>query len=89
MLTSLISREDGIFLDSIQLPRKHPLVGQRFGDAITNYFEDGRVLAVLPMSQRKRLENECDDFRTHFVMCPQRQPVILAAGDVVILLRHA
>lgn len=89
MLTSLISREDGIFLDSIQLPRKHPLVGQRFSDAITNYFEDGRVLAVLPTSQRKRLENECDDFRTHFVMCPSRQPIFLAAGDVLILLRHA
>jgi voltage-gated potassium channel len=89
MLTSLISREDGVYLTSIRLDENHTLVGEYFNDVLTTYFEDGRVMAVLPRVERDRFENTFDDFGTHFIMNPTAHNPKLEADDIVIVLRHA
>lgn len=88
MVAALLDSSDGVHLTSHRLPEKHELVGRNFNDVLTTYFDDGRVVGVLPKSEEDNLANEYDDFQTHFIMCPTRNPLILAAGDLVIVLRY-
>jgi hypothetical protein len=92
LLCAMLSMEEDVFLTSCKLHGEHPLVGQKYSIALNTWYEDGRVLGILPKSNvhgmTDKHKNSSDDFDWHFMMCPpvKGEDKTLEVGDVVIIL---
>lgn len=90
MIVALMSLRDGVHFRSLTLQSDHVLVGRPFNQVINMVFDDGRIIAALPMEHVDSLKNSDGDFETHFVMAPNEEyrDTVLKVGDVIVALYH-
>jgi len=90
MVMAIVERLEGYRLRQMKLICGHPLVGEQLSDVLTTQFADGRVLAVLPQSPPRDIQNLAQDFATHYLMCPLLdQDHKLEVGDEVLVVTRS
>ena len=90
MVMDIVERRGGYRLRQASLVKDHPLVDKLLSDVLTTQFADGRVLAVLPQSPPRDIQNLSQDFATHYLMCPwPDQDHKLEVGDEILVVARS